>query len=454
MRPLNKCNISLIMSTNFFLIFLLHVSFLSLKATTPNIDRLGKIILSEFENNQFNKVYDIISVKYKKQYTPEYIALMWNTQIKLLGNYKKRESFYIEKSISKQSIYQLLKFRKGAVYLKLNFNNDSIIGIHFSTINNTAKYRTPSYGGTFFEKEVNISSSGDIILPGTLTCPTTNLKKRMPLVILVHGSGPANRDEELGPNKPFKDIAIGLASKGISTLRYEKRTLEYEDQISLEKDSLTIYDETINDAVNAAKFITQNFQSDSINIFFAGHSLGGMCMPKIAELFPDCKGIILLAAPARKLEESLADQMDYLYSLDSSDFMLSTLRNTVKYQIKNLNSNTFSIKTKSILLPFGLPAKYWLSLKEYDQIETFKKTTHQTLILQGERDYQVTLKDYDVWATFVNNKNLTLKLYPKLNHLFFEGEGKSSPSEYLNPSHVAKYVITDISDWIWKQIKN
>ena len=71
------------------------------------------------------------------------------------------------------------------------------------------------------------------------------------------------------------------------------------------------------------------------------------------------------------------------------------------------------------------------------------------LILQGERDYQVTLEDLAGWKTYLSGQsNVEFKTYPKLNHLFLEGEGKSAPAEYLDPGHVPVYVIDDIARWI------
>ena len=71
------------------------------------------------------------------------------------------------------------------------------------------------------------------------------------------------------------------------------------------------------------------------------------------------------------------------------------------------------------------------------------------LILQGERDYQVTMKDFHIWEeTLVDNKKAKFISYPRLNHLFMEGEGPSYPSEYMVEGHIPDYVIRDIVEWI------
>lgn len=73
------------------------------------------------------------------------------------------------------------------------------------------------------------------------------------------------------------------------------------------------------------------------------------------------------------------------------------------------------------------------------------------LILQGGRDYQVTEADFDGWKKGLGSRaDVTYKLYPDLSHLFVTGIGKSTPSEYEKPGHVAEIVVSDIAAWIKK----
>jgi hypothetical protein len=97
----------------------------------------------------------------------------------------------------------------------------------------------------------------------------------------------------------------------------------------------------------------------------------------------------------------------------------------------------------------GLPVAYWLDLREYDTVADAKKQALPMLILQGERDYQVPLADFNLWkAGLGNSKGVTLKSYPALNHLFVAGQGKSLPAEYAKPGHVAPEVINDIAQFV------
>ena len=98
-----------------------------------------------------------------------------------------------------------------------------------------------------------------------------------------------------------------------------------------------------------------------------------------------------------------------------------------------------------------MPPAYWLDLRGYDPPAVAKDLKQPMLVLQGERDYQVTMEDFAGWQEALSSKsNVEFKVYPDLNHLFMEGVGKSSPAEYEQPKHVAVIVIEDIAHWIKK----
>jgi len=99
----------------------------------------------------------------------------------------------------------------------------------------------------------------------------------------------------------------------------------------------------------------------------------------------------------------------------------------------------------------GKPAGYWLDLKDYNPVEKAKRLGIPMLILQGERDFQVGMTDFGLWkAGLGNSPGVALKSYPKLNHLFIAGEGKSTPAEYGKPGHVSVEVVDDIAAFVKK----
>jgi fermentation-respiration switch protein FrsA (DUF1100 family) len=97
----------------------------------------------------------------------------------------------------------------------------------------------------------------------------------------------------------------------------------------------------------------------------------------------------------------------------------------------------------------GLPVAYWLDLKNYNPVETASGLNSPMLILHGERDYQVTSTDFNLWKDgLIHKKNVLFRSYPDANHLFIEGKGISLPAEYNKSGHVSKVVIDDISSFI------
>jgi uncharacterized protein len=95
------------------------------------------------------------------------------------------------------------------------------------------------------------------------------------------------------------------------------------------------------------------------------------------------------------------------------------------------------------------PASYWVDLRGYSSVDAARAVKLPMLILQGERDYQVTTEDFGKWKEALGSRSdVTLKLYPPLNHAFIAGTGKSLPGEYLQAGHVASDVVSDVAVWI------
>ncbi len=288
-------------------------------------------------------------------------------------------------------------------------------------------------------------------LPGTLTVPKDG--KDYPIVLLVHGSGPNDRDETVGPNKPFRDIAWSLAQKGIASLRYDKRTYVYGKEMASDPSQSTVYEEAVEDAALAVQFIKENNITPG-KIYILGHSLGGMLIPRIAQEAVGVSGYIILAGPVTPLEDLMVEQVNYLSNLDGT---LSEEEKQALQSYEFMRNNVKKVDSQTSLTPkdlFGVPAAYWLDLKDYQPAELAKKIDTPLLILQGERDYQVTMNEFSLWKEALGNKNnVTFKSYEGLNHLLMYGTEKSSPNEYNVPGAVDERVIEDIGGWIKNDTK-
>jgi len=313
-----------------------------------------------------------------------------------------------------------------------------------------AVYQSPTYAVStaFREQELIIGQEGEWPLPATLTMPAAG-KGPFPAVVLVHGSGPNDRDETLGPNKPFRDLAWGLATQGIAVLRYEKRTREHAAKIAA-LPAFTVKEETIDDALAAVRLLEQTAGIDAKKIFVLGHSLGGMLVPRIGAVDPKVAGFIIMAGATRPLEDELVRQYEYLFALDGNlnEAERAQIDEAKRQaaQIKELKANDASVKSI-----FGAPPSYWLDLRSYDPPRAARALKHPLLVIQGERDFNVTMDDFRRWQTLAGRKEVEFKSYPKLDHLFLEGEGPASGADYEKPRNIPKYVIDDIAAWIAKQ---
>ncbi|WP_218080484.1 alpha/beta hydrolase [Anthocerotibacter panamensis] len=382
------------------------------------------------------------------------LQAIWQSLLAQAGSFKQQIGLRSEKTATYNTIYVTCEFERVTLDAKVVLDaNQRVTGLFFvpSPPPPTAlSYSPPDYGPVdrVTEREVVIGS-GDWALPGTLTLPRS--RGPFPAVVLVHGSGPNDRDESIGPNKPFRDLALGLASRRIAVLRYEKRTKEHAAKLRSLKDTITIKEETLDDALAAVALLRKSPKIASGQIYILGHSLGGTLAPRLGQLEPTVKGLIILAGSSRPLEDLILEQTAYLSQADSTPAAEQRLTQ-LKQQIARVKDPSLSQAVPAAELPLGVPAAYWLALRGYSPPAVASALKQPMLILQGDRDYQVTLKDFQLWQQALSvRSNVTFKRYPTLNHLFMSGSGKSLPTEYQTPGHVDLQVLEDIATWIQKQ---
>ncbi len=243
---------------------------------------------------------------------------------------------------------------------------------------------------------------------------------------------------------PFRDLAWGLAGRGIAVLRYEKRTKKY--PLSKTPADWTLEDEVIDDAVAAAELLRGQEDVDPNQVFVLGHSLGGTLAPYIAQKDGKLAGIIILAGASRSILDLLEDQTDYLARLGGQPPEKDRTLVDLHQQIAAIRAGLAKEVKEPVL---GVPAVYWERLHKLDQVGTAEKLSIPILILQGGRDYQVTKKDFAIWQERLGSrKGVKLRLFDDLNHLFITGKGPSTPAEYQQAGHVDEQVVRTIAEWI------
>ncbi len=285
-------------------------------------------------------------------------------------------------------------------------------------------------------------------LPGTLTLPRG--EGPFPAVILLQGSGPSDRDESVGNLKPFRDIAEGLAEKGIAVYRFDKRSYVFGAELAADR-QMTLEDEYLEDAVNAVQLLARQGGIDPDRIFVLGHSLGGNAVPAIArelEKAPaGAAGFILMAASPRPMDVLMREQYDYLYSLMPEITAGQQAEKDAVFAELDRLKDPDSLGEEDTVL--GVYAAYWKWLAAYDILQAAGEITRPVLLLQGEEDYQVTMEDYGIWAdAFGGKENWRMISYPGLTHAFTEGLKTEGSAVYNRSDRVNARVIEDLADFV------
>jgi hypothetical protein len=350
------------------------------------------------------------------------------------------------------------EFDRRSLLVKIAFSESGkIVGVAFAEAATGPPAPTPSapttppYANPEAMLEVDYPiQSGDYNLTGTLTLPKTGPPP--PVVILVSGSGAHDRDETTGALKPLRDIAWGLAARGVASVRYDKRTLLYGGR--LDASELTFEGEIVEDAVAAVRRLSGERRIDGEAIFVLGHGLAGSLAPLVVRRARGrfgftrlAAGAIVMAAPTRRLPEVILDQLrhiagqDGLVSSQETQAILGFQRD-IEALMREDGSRPPPV--------MGLTKRYLKALNAYDGPATAKSLDRPLLIAQGGRDFEVSpTRDFEAWKLALGDApGASFKFYPDLNHHFIAGEGPSYPSEYARPGNVDERWIEDLADWV------
>lgn len=289
-------------------------------------------------------------------------------------------------------------------------------------------------------------------LKGMLTLPD-DLSRPVPAVVFVHGSGSSNMDEKVCKLTPFKDLAEGLAQKGIASLRYDKRSFAHAFKLLKEKE-LTVRQETVEDAVLAAKLLKQHLNIDPEKVFILGHSMGGMLSPRIDAEGGDFRGLILLAGSPRKLEEILLEQTREMMELSNPLMRRILAKQLAAYEKTFAGLYTMSEEeTKGKRFGGGTTLYYFREMGDRPVSRYLENLTKPILVMQGGKDFQVKADvDFAMYKELLSDHpDAAFRLYDDLNHCFVPsvyGRIDKAKQEYAVEQHIGDDVISDMADWI------
>jgi len=404
------------------------------------------------KKKKFEQAHTYFGDEIKNGFPLETFEQMWGQILYKFGKFKSYEYNCTETEEGNYIVYTTCTFKETTFDIKcITDSGNKIVSFTMDNVHTCGEeslYRIPPYEDAELMEMTTVEFESDHFkIPGTITTPTENDKNVV--VIFVHGSGPNNRDEEFGPNKMFRDLSVGLAMRGYSSFRYDKRTYLTDQFKPEDMADFTIHSEVLDDVEAAVSFLQNHEKTKGKTIYLLGHSLGGMMVPWAAIDNEAVKGIIMMAGPAGPFEELLPYQYEYLFGLDGNiDKNEQAEIDRVRKQVHTVQNN-LRAETLASELPLNIPAQYWLSLKDYDQLTLAMNYSGRILVMNGERDYQVPMTEFNKWKDALGmSENVTYRSFTKLNHFFFEGEGTPNPKEYENICNVPDYVIYAITDWL------
>jgi uncharacterized protein len=421
---------------------------------TPEARALAVVALAR--TGQFDEIRELFTPGLRPMVTADGLRAAWEAELAQRGQLTAVGAPASDQADGAMITVQVpVSFERGPQTLAVYLTRDGqLAGIQLAPPGGAqpaAPWEPPGYADPDRADETDVTlGSGPLAVPGTLCLPRQRQSGLLPALVLLGGSGPEDRDGSIGRSKPLKDLAWGLASRGVAVLRFDKVTHAHPDLVSQNR-AFTVADEYLPDALAAIALLQAHPDIDPARVFVAGHSLGGTVAPRVAAAEPSVAGLILLAGGAQPLQWAAVRQISYLASLAPATAASSRPGiDALTAQASRVDSPDLSPETPDAELPFGVPAPYWLDLRGYEPVAVAAGLRQPMLILQGGRDYQATVADdLSRWRAGLGQRpDVTIRVYPADNHFFFPGTGPSSPAELAAAQHLDPAVVADVSAWL------
>ncbi|GAB4176984.1 MAG: alpha/beta fold hydrolase [Wenzhouxiangellaceae bacterium] len=405
----------------------------------PKALDIAEAFLSSVEQGQMAQAHAMFDDTAASALSADRLAAVWSQLADQLGGYRGRGPWRVEQLAGRAVYVTRLEFAQAALDARISI--DAVGRVDGFRIVPAAPVSEPeAVAGV---REIEFKLGGE--LPALLALPEGD--GPFPAVVLVHGSGPNDRDQTIGPNRSFRDLAMGLARRGVASLRYDKRTRVQPERFR--DRAYTVQDEVIDDVLLAVETLRKRPEIDASRVGLVGHSLGAMLAPRIAGLIdPPPYLLVLLAPPARSLQALVVEQVNHVSALDGViDAEEAQQLENLRAQAREATKASPGSAAPSLL---GLPQSYLADLNAHDPVQAARRLAIPMLILQGGRDYQVSAeRDFARWREALeDHPDTELVLIDELDHLFRPGEGPSRPGDYLRPGPAFAPVIDRIADFL------
>lgn len=299
-------------------------------------------------------------------------------------------------------------------------------------------------------EKIVVGQGTEYSLNGLLTLPE-DLKEKVPAAVFVHGSGASNMDEKIFRLTPFRDLAEGLAERGVASIRYDKRTFVYGRK--MRKQVVTVKEETIEDAILATDLLRKDPRIDPDRVFIVGHSMGAMLAPRIDAEGGNFRGLILMAGTPLRMEEVMVRQLKQ--AGQKGGLLGLVVRLEEKVYMKKLDGLYELSEEEVQKKKFAGSTTLWYfrEMGQKTAADYLLETEKPVLILQGGKDFQVLPEeDFEGFKQqLAGRPDTEYRLYEDLNHLFVKGiysDILKASKEYRTERHIGPEVLNDIADFI------
>lgn len=330
-----------------------------------------------------------------------------------------------------------LDFAESSQQARIDFNTDGKIG----RIEFPSEYTLPDYADpdAYREQELSIDAD-DHELGGTLTVPA-DTNTPVPGVVLVQAAGIYTRDAEFGPNKFHRDLAVGLASMGIASYRFDRRPLASLSTAQRDIDRLFV-----DDAVTACETLADHEAVDTDRISVAGHSVGGEVAPRIAANYKQLNGIVLLDAFSLPISQQASMSRESLQDADWYTEKEKKLIESIQQARAQLPEKDFDDDAQNVA---GRSGAYWNSLLEYDPLDTATNVSADIFVIQNGRTLAPATASFELWQETLDSSQAQFQMFESHNHYHQSGNQKSLPSAIGRfHDNVAEDTVTAVADWV------
>lgn len=349
----------------------------------------------------FSPLMENLSAELESQTTEEKLKESWNSVAGELTGYQGIESVSETENENYRIVLVTLRYAGNqGITIKFVYDGESrIAGLWFHPValHNAGESQKDLPDGSYEEVDITVGRD-PYALKGKLTLPGGAGKA--PVVILVPGTDNLDMDGTIGSaeNKPMRDLARGLASRGVASLRYHKREYQYASTVA---EDAGIYDRLLEDVWYAVDAMYNSRQVDGSRIVIAAQGKAADYLPAIvAKKERRLTGAVMLAGKPVQVSE-----------------------------------NFYAEKEKTV----SCNARYFMDTN----------STLPLLIMQGERDFETPVKHYEKWQELLKGRShVTYRSYRSLNHYFLTSAGKTDATDYDKKGSVSQSVIKEIANWL------